>query len=181
MGIEKIENKIRDAGQREMEEIKRNAEKEIRKIENEINEEALKAYREVKEKRKQELILMPRRIVSDAVMEKKKRTEEKRIEFVYRAFDTAKDRILSMDKETKKKILKNLAEEGKRHAKNPLLYVDKNYSDLITATAKNIGDFGVVVESEDKTLIIDNTLNNVMKRIEPNLKPRLAKILFGEN
>ncbi len=181
MGIEKIEIRIRNAGQGEIAEIKKSAEKEIKRIEDEINSDALRAYQQIKEKRKQELFLIPKRIVSGAIMEKKRRIEEKKMGVVDNVFAIAKEKILSMNEDDKKKILKNLAEEGKKQVRKPVVYADKKYADLINANANNIGDFGVVIESEDKTLSIDNTLNNVMKRLEPDLKPRLAKVLFGEN
>lgn len=181
MTLENIEKRISDAGRKEIGDINRNADDEIRKIEDEINADALKAYRQVKEKRRQELVLVPRRIVSEAVMENKRSIESKKMEIMKKVFDTAKDRILSMDKEDKKKILKNLADEGKRYVKNPIVYADKEYADLIKANVRDINDFGVVVESEDMTLSINNTLTNVIKRLEPNINPRLAKILFGEN
>lgn len=180
MSLEKIENRIRDAGRREIEEINRNADREIKRVEGEINADALKAYQQVKEKRKQEVILVPRRIISNAIMEKKNGMEEKKAEIMKKAFDIAKDGILGMNEGDKKRIMKNLADEGKRQVRNPIIYADKKYADLVNANVKNINDFGVVVESEDRTLSIDNTLNNVIKRLEPNLKPKIVKILFGE-
>ncbi|MCK4491283.1 MAG: V-type ATP synthase subunit E, partial [Candidatus Altiarchaeales archaeon] len=60
------------------------------------------------------------------------------------------------------------------------VYVDGKYSNLIKAEIREIGDFGVIIESRDGGIRINNTLTNIIEGLKPDLKPKVAKILFQE-
>jgi len=180
MTLEKIEKSIREKGDGEIGEIEKKAEEETKEIEKGIEAEVEKAHKAVIEKRKQELELVPRRILSNARMERKLQIDSKKAKAVQDAFEDAKKRILGMSDKRKEKILKNLAEDGKKYVREPVIYVDKKYSKLIKAEVKDIDDFGAIVENKDGSMRVDNTLDNLMLRMEPDLKARVGEILFGD-
>jgi len=180
MALDKIEKRIRGKGDTEIREIEKTAEEETNEIERGIRTEVEKVHKAIVEKRRQELELIPKRIISNARMERKLQIDSKKTKVVQDAFEEAKNRILGMDDKKKEKILKNLAEDGKKHVKDPVLYVDKKYSKLIKAEVKNIDDFGIIIESRDGSMRVNNTLNNLMTGIEPDLKAKVGGILFGD-
>jgi vacuolar-type H+-ATPase subunit E/Vma4 len=179
--LDKIEKKIRESGDAEIAAMDAETEKAIARIKKEIVEEGEKAFQQACESRKSELELVPRRIMSDARMEKKKHVDSKKTEIVDGVFEKAKERITALGKKDKTAILKSLAENGSRQITDPVVYVDKQYSDLIeNAKAEDIGDFGVIVRSKDGSSSVDNTLNNVMKSLQLSLKPAIVKMIFKE-
>ncbi|MBN2251214.1 MAG: V-type ATP synthase subunit E [Candidatus Altiarchaeota archaeon] len=178
--LDKIEKKIRETGKKEIEAIEKDAGTRITHIKKEISEEAGKAYTEALEKRKSELELVPRRILSEARMKKKKEIDAKKTGMVAKVFEESRARILKMSRKEKADILKNLAANGSKDISDPVIYVDKEYSDLIDAKTENLGDFGVVVRSKDGSSSVDNTLNSVMGRLQLDLKPAIVKTLFTE-
>jgi vacuolar-type H+-ATPase subunit E/Vma4 len=179
--LEKIEKKIREAGDKEIEEIDKEAEGRIAQVRNEIEEEGVKAFNEVTDTRKNELDLIPRRILSDARMERKKLVDSKKTEIVEGVFEEAKARILAMNHKEKAAVMKSLAANGSKDISDPVYYVDKEYADLLDgAKVENIGDFGVIVRSKDGSSSVDNTLNSVMGGLQLVLKPAIVKILFKE-
>ena len=179
MSLEKIEKKIRESGRTEIDEINKKADTQISRIRDDIDMDAKIAYKKIKEERNRELSLIHQRIISDARMFRKKEIDAKKMEIMDRVFDKAGINILNTNVEEKKRILKRLADYGKKHIENPVLFADKKYANLINASVRDIGDFGVVVESKDGSVRIDNTLTGIMKRIQARLKPDVARILFG--
>lgn len=180
MSLEKIEKKIRESGKKETDGITKAADAQISNIKEDIDREAKTAYKKIRETRKQELILVPHRIISDARMLKKKELDEKKMEIIEKAFNKAAVEILNASDGEKKKILKRLADYGKKHIDDPVVFVDKKYAELIDASVRDVGDFGVIVESKDGSVRIDNTLTIIMDRIRMRLIPDVARVLFGD-
>jgi vacuolar-type H+-ATPase subunit E/Vma4 len=179
--LDKIEKKIRDMGEKEIEEIEKDAENKIAQIKGEIKEEAEKAHNQVIEERKSELELIPRRILSDARMERKNELDSRKAAMVEKAFEEAKTAVLALSKKDKAKILKSLADNGSKQIDDPVVYVDGQYEELLPgAQVEDIKDFGVIVRSGDGTSSVDNTLNSIIKRFDLSLKPSIVKILFKE-
>lgn len=177
--LDKIEKKIRESGEAEIEKIQKDAEENIAHIKSEIQEESKRAYEYRKQERKKELDLIPRRIISDASMEKKRAIDAKKTELVENVFEEAKARILKLSKKDKMKLLNNLIENASRQIPDPVVYVDKKYSDLVEgAETESIGDFGVIVRSADGTVSVDNTLDSIIGRLKTSVKPEIVKIIF---
>lgn len=181
MGLKEVEEKIREEGGKEEEEIQKETERVVQEIKGKIDEEAEKEYEEEKRKKKKELSVIPKKIVSDANMEKKKELNSKKSELLDEVFTAAQEKILQMSDKKKKKILKNLIQQEERE--NPIIYVDKKYASLLkdmkgVKAKKGMEDFGVIIESKEGSLRIDNTLSNAMERIRTKIEPEVAKILF---
>lgn len=181
MGLKEIETEIRKEGKEEIKRTKRETEKTIKEIRGKIEEEANEEYKKEKLQRWKELEMIPKKIISDAKMQKRREINVKRVELLEQVFEKAQENILKLPEKEKKKILKNLIKGGE--IKNSVIYLDKKYSPLLknisNLKAKNIGDFGIIIESQDGSLRINNTLQNVMKRIRTKLEPEIAKILFS--
>jgi len=179
--LDKIEKKIKENAEKEIEAINKETDKKITDIDREISLDAEKAFVDVKNKRKMEVELAPRRILSDAQLERKKKVNAKKTELVDAVFEEAKLRIMKMSKKDRAKIMKTLADNGSKNIKDPVFYVDKQYLDLLDgAKADDIGDFGVIVKSKDGSTSVNNTLSSIMASFKTNYKPQIVKILFKE-
>jgi vacuolar-type H+-ATPase subunit E/Vma4 len=179
--LDKIEKKIKENAEKEIDAINRETEKKIGELDREIGLDAEKAFVEVKNKRKMEVELAPRRIISDAQLERKKKVNAKKTELVDAVFEEAKTRITKMSKKDRAKIMKTLADNGSKNIKDPAYFVDKQYLDLLEgAKADDIADFGVIVKSKDGSTSVDNTLGSIMTSLKTNYKPQIVKLLFKE-
>jgi vacuolar-type H+-ATPase subunit E/Vma4 len=180
-GPDKIERKIREAGEKEMEEIGKEAEARILQIRKEIEEEAEKAHAGVLNDRRKEIELIPRRILSEARLERKKKVDSKKTEMVEAVFSQAESRVMGMGRRDAAAIMKRLADKGAENIADPVFYVDKEYADLLEgAKAEKIGVFGVIVRNKEGTSSVDNTLNAVMDGLRLALKPAIVKIMFKD-
>ena len=179
--LDKIEKKIKENAEKEIESINRETDKKIADINREISLDAEKAYVEAKNARKMEVELVPRRILSDAQLERKKQVNATKTALVDKVFEEAKAKIAKMSKKDKAKIIKALADNGSKNIKDPVYYVDKANADLLEgAKTEDIGDFGVIVRSKDGSTSVDNTLASIMEGFKTNYKPEIVKILFKE-
>lgn len=180
MSLDMLEKKIRENGGLMITEIEEKSAKENKLIEEEIETEAKEAYQDIIDKGKKEAQLKYMQVISDARMRKKNQIDAKRADIVDRAFKEATNKILNLDDSKKTEILLNLASSGKKYVRDPIVYVNGKYSNLIKAEIREIGDFGVMIESRDGGIRIDNTLTNIIDGLKPDLKPKVAKILFQE-
>jgi V/A-type H+-transporting ATPase subunit E len=189
MGLKEIEKEIRKSGDEEIKKIEAETREIIKNIKKEINEEATIAYNQTKVKRTKELLLIPKKIISDAQIHKRKEISEKRAEILEKVFDHAKKKILKMNNEEKKKILKHLTSHSmKEEIDRPIVWIGKNYAHLLKSARdkfevkikEDMDDFGVIIESKDGSLKIDNTLSSVISRVRVQLEPEIVKILFHE-
>lgn len=177
MGLDEIEKQIREEGQKHIDEINKRNEEEIDQIRSGFADDAEKEYKKILEDGKKEADLSKMMIITDARVKAQQRIREEKIELIKNIFDTARKRILSMDDAEKSKILEKLSKD-KEKVKDPVLWVDPAYEDLINAKTKSINDFGLIIESKDGSMCIDNTLNSLISRSQDTLRPKIAKILF---
>ena len=106
-----------------------------------------------------------------------KETEKNKL--IDQVFDNARMQIMGYSDKEKTAILEALAKQGKKIIKDADILVDKKYSKLLKdAKPKDLGDFGVVVQSKDGKIRIDNTLNNLLKQMETDMRPKIAEVLF---
>jgi vacuolar-type H+-ATPase subunit E/Vma4 len=177
--LDKIEKKIKENAEKEIEAINKETDRKITEIDREISLDAEKAFVEARKGRAMEVQLAPRRVLSDAQLERKKRVNAKKTELVDAVFEEAKTRIMKMSKKDRAKIMKTLADNGSKNIKDSVFYVDKQYLDLLEgAKTEDIGDFGVIVKSKDGSTSVDNTLGSIMASFKTNHKPEIVKILF---
>ncbi|NIP40270.1 MAG: hypothetical protein GTN39_01980 [Candidatus Aenigmarchaeota archaeon] len=87
---------------------------------------------------------------------------------------------MNLSSKEKKRILKKLAEEGKKQIEDPVVFVDKKYVRLLKG-AKPLGmnDFGVIVRSRKGRSEVNNTLSKKLEQLNEMLRHRIAEVLFA--
>ncbi|MBU0762087.1 MAG: hypothetical protein KKD39_03615, partial [Candidatus Altiarchaeota archaeon] len=102
------------------------------------------------------------------------------------AISEAKAKIISLPDEAKSKMLSQLASDAQAIASEKKIKVDPKYAKLFKGVegsevvVEDIGDFGVVIESKDGLMKIDNRLSAVLESKAQSIKPKINKILFEE-
>ena len=181
MALEDIEKEIRKEGEQKIDEINRETNDIIKSIRDETENRIKKRVEKIKRDGEKEADLTYRRIIADANIRAKEMLENEKNELVERVFEEARKRILNASDKEKANILKKLIDNGKSSIKNPKILVDRKYSSLVKGgISSDIGDFGVILQSEDGVVTVDNTLNSVIERLKVKLKPKIASILFKE-
>jgi len=178
MSLDKLEQSVRKSARAEIEKIKKQTEVELEAIKNKIKSDAARECEKYKARKEHEIKLLEKRILADARMKAKTKTESEKTKLIDSVFLSVRDKILGLDKKQKTKILQKLAQDGKKGVQNPVVYVDSKYRDLIPAKSRNIGDFGVIIESKDGSVSVDNTLSSVLARMRPALEPKIVQMLF---
>ena len=182
MGLKELEAEIREKGRTEISKIREEANARTKEIEGEINKEIEKRSKEILQKGERESVAVERRILAEAKLKAKNTIEIERIRILDRVFEEARKDILNLPNSKKTAILKNLIDDGKKEIANPTVYVDKRYKELVSGVkAKDLEDFGIVLESEDGSLIVDNTLSAKLENLRLILTPDIVKILFEKS
>ncbi len=182
IGLQELEAKIREDGEREIKGIKAETEKRVYTIKRDIQRTVDERVDKIRKAGEMEMEMVRRRIIADANIKARELIIVEKNGLVDRVFEKAGESILNLNDNEKKGVLKNLTEGGKKNIKDPLILVDGKYKNLLEgAEASNLNDFGVIVMSKDKKLRIDNTLGSRLKQLKTTLKPKVASILFTEN
>jgi len=183
MAVDDIEKKITEEGDAEIKRINKIAENNVKIIKETIKKYAEKVADKVRKDNDNRLELMRRQIIADANIKAKQMMEAEKNKLIDQVFDNAKMQILGLDNKEKTKVLEVLIKEGKKTIKDAGIIVDKKYTKLLkTKDAKSQdlnGEFGVIVQSNDGKIRIDNTLGTCLKQMEINLRPKIAEILFA--
>ncbi|VVB51267.1 V-type ATP synthase subunit E [uncultured archaeon] len=178
MGVSEIEAKIRAAGKKEAEAISKEADASIALFEGEVKSEADAVITEVARSRSKGVEQVSKRIRAATRLSAQETVESAKNRLIDEAFDKAKKTVLEASEADKKKYLKALADEGLKQIPGAVVYVDPAYAHLIKAEKRALSDFGVVVESKDGVVRIDNTLTAYLARVKQAQKAEIAKTLF---
>ncbi|OYT54105.1 MAG: hypothetical protein B6U72_03735 [Candidatus Altiarchaeales archaeon ex4484_2] len=180
MGLEELESRIMEDAEKQIQEITREAEGKIRNIRKEIERDADREAEKILKNGEQEANLTYRRIIADTVIKGKDRIEKRKNSIIDDAFERARKDILESSDREKRKFLESLIERDGDKVPEPQIWVDRKYASLIKeAKAGDIGDFGVVIQSRDGKIRIDNTLTNRINRLKTTLRPEMSSMLFG--
>lgn len=179
MGLAEMENKIRESGREEMEDIKKDAEAEAKKIRDEFEKEAGKRSEKIISEAEVEAELARRRILAYSKLVVKDMIDNKRNEMIEEVFGMARKRVLELSNKDKKRILEKLASEGKKQIEEPVMFVDRKYKSLLKgAKTLNINDFGVIIRSRKGESEVNNTLSKKMEQFNKTLRHNIAEVLF---
>lgn len=179
MGIKEIDERIRESGRKEIEEIIKEAEKEADNRRKEFEEEAKKGGEEIIREAEIDAALVKRRILAESKLRVKEMVDNKRNEIIEEVLKTARKRIMDLNTGEKKRILAKLVEEGKKQIEDPVVFVDKKYVRLLSgAKPLAINDFGVIVRSKKGKSEVNNTLSKKMEQMNETLRHRIAEVLF---
>jgi len=177
--METLIRSIEEAGRKEIDRIRKDTDAQIREIRKKFEEEAIGQAKKILDNAKSEAHLAKERILSNAKIEAREMADKKKNALIDNVFEKAKEMILSSGEAEKKKLLISLEEEGKRDIKNPEVFVDKKYANLIrSAKTMNLGDFGVLIKSRDGKETVTNTLTEKTEHIKTTMRHEVAKVLF---
>ena len=123
-----------------------------------------------------EISLIKKQIIANAKINAKDEIEKEKSFWIENVFEMARKKILTLSDTEKTALLASLSKGGEGFN----IYVDKKYSPLMKNIAHKTTDmdFGIIMESKDGKIRIDNTLDNRMKMIRQQIIPEIAKILF---
>jgi len=177
MGLREIEKEIREAGQKEIEAINREASLEINKMRAEIKKKASSEAHKLEEIGRKDIELEKKRILSRARLQIREKTEQRKADILDKVFQEASSAIMKLSDREKARILKHLADEAKHGLEKPEIFVDSKYARLLKGSkSAALGEFGVRVKSGHIT--VDNTLSAKMNEIKSNLRHRVVDILW---
>ncbi|MEA1925115.1 MAG: V-type ATP synthase subunit E family protein [Candidatus Altiarchaeota archaeon] len=180
MGLEELESRIMEDAEKQIRKINEEANRKIEDIREEIERDANQEAEKILKKGKQEANLTYRRIIADIIIKGKDRIEKRENSIIDDAFGRVRNAILESSDPEKRKFLGKLIERDRNKVHEPQMMVDVKYANLIEeAKAGDIGDFGVVIQSRDGKMRIDNTLNNRINRLKTTLRPEISSMLFG--
>ncbi len=180
MGLEELESRIMEDADKQIQKIEEESNKKIKEIREEIEEDANQEAEKILRKGRQEANLTYRRIIADIIIKGKHRIEKRKNSIIEDAFGRARNNILESSDPEKKKFLEKLIDMDGDEVHEPQIMVDPKYANLVKeAKTVDIGDFGVVIQSSDGKMRIDNTLNNKINRLKTTLRAEISSMLFG--
>jgi len=179
MGLDELESRIKKDAEEKIQVIDKETEEKIAKLRDEINQEAKAESGKILREGEQEAKLAYRRIIADIVIKGKDKIEKEKNTIIDEAFNKTRDSILKSSESDKTRFLNKLVDKDKNKVPNPKVIVDKKYAPLLkNSVAADLGDFGVIIESKDGKVRIDNTLNSKIERLKVTLKPQISSLLF---
>jgi len=179
MGIEEIKKRINEDADKEIAAINLSAKEKIENLTSSIERIADERASKILNAGKDEISLMKKQIIADAKIKAKDEIEKEKSFWIENVFEVAKTKILNLPDDEKAKMLKSLSNADETD-ENFNIYVDKKYSHLIKDKPHKTTDmdFGIIMESKDGRIRIDNTLTNKIKTVRQQIVPEIAKILF---
>lgn len=184
MGLAELEKKIRGDAEAEISQISKDGEKRLGEIRGDYNEQADLAYNEIVVKGKRDAFLMGKKIITAAKIEAQAMMTDEKNRVINQVFAKSKERILKLPQKKKSEMLGKLLKDRSLIDGTAVIHVDKKYKSLlkspkdVSIKTGQIDDFGVIIESSDGRIRIDNRLGSVFGDMRENVKPRLNKILF---
>lgn len=176
MSVSEIEKRISEDANIEIAGIYALAERKTKELNSTIERIANDRANKILSEGKDEISLMKKQIIANAKIKAKDEIEKEKSFWIENAFEMARTKITNLSDNEKAEILKSLS----KGSENFTVYVDKKYSPLMKGIQHKTAEmeFGVVMESKDGTMRIDNTLSNRIKILKHQMVPEIAKILF---
>lgn len=189
MGFDELAEKIKGAGDKEIADINKGAEKEVEAILKSYEDAAKQVCDTIIRRGEIDCDLLHRQMISKAKVEAKGLEAEKKSDILDDVFIQAKKAIQKTPKNIQSKIIMKLVKDGVKvgdevtlqlDAKNITLVNKKELGGLFKKAKVEKADigFGVVIESVDKKVRVDNTLDNVLEGLKRDLRSKVNKVLF---
>ncbi len=198
MGLEELRRSILEKAERKASKVVEEAKEKAKKIVEEAKEEYYRRLSKEREQALRKLRERENRKYISRVMELNLQLVNLKNRILNEVITEVKQKLVALDKEKRKKSLKKLLREalnaeifGSGHI---VVKVVKKDTDLIKDIIKEEGleaqvasinvinsEFlgGVVIESEDGSIAIDNTYATRLDKIMPKLVEKLNKEVFG--
>jgi vacuolar-type H+-ATPase subunit E/Vma4 len=186
MGLGEIEAGIRELGRRQVDEITRHAREEKAKIRQEFESRTERRCAEVTSESSQRKASVRRSILSAARLEASSMIALEKEKTVEEVFKAARERVLGLPAGRKKKLLMAMLEDRTLiDGKTVVLagvecarLLQKN--DGLAVRVQDIGDFGVIITSEDGRIAIDKRLDTALAGLKEDITSELHKMLFAQ-
>ncbi|MDD5112090.1 MAG: V-type ATP synthase subunit E [Candidatus Altiarchaeota archaeon] len=184
MAFEEIAAGVRAEGRAEIEEIRLNAKQEMRRLREESESETRSRLEALAAERKQNEAAVKRSVISAARRDASNRTAQAKADAVSRAFKAAGDAVLALPDAAKKKMLSAMIDRIPETKGPARVLIDSHYKQLIpaksgaTVKTQELGDFGVIIESEDGRIRVDMRLQTLLSELYETIAPEVADILF---
>ena len=185
MGLMELEAKLRSDAERELAEIKRNADSEVASVLAGINAAAERESARIVAEGERKAFLASSKILSDAKSLAMRNESLEKNKILDAVIIKAREKILALPDGKKAELLYKLSSNPVFEGREYRVLVDKKYSKLLKSKGKmkvmhsDLGDFGVILESADGLVRVDNRISVVLERLKPKLKPKLIKTLYG--
>ncbi|MBD3387736.1 MAG: hypothetical protein GF416_01695 [Candidatus Altiarchaeales archaeon] len=184
MGYRELEDRIKKEYQRELDEINRNSESEAGKIRGEAESAAEAEKKRILDAGRRRAELEYRRIVGNARLEARRRVSEEKNSLSEKVISEAIEAVDGLTDSRKRQLLERLVKDASYLPGKPVVKVEKAYAKMVKGkdvkvVEEDIGGLGVLIESEDGKIKVDNRLANVVGRAKTRLKPEVNRILFG--
>lgn len=188
MSAETIVNKIKSDAQQKVKEIKKEAKRKRELIIEDATEEAKTKANEIKEKGKQQAELKKKIMISQAHQQAKRNEMNAKEDIIETCFKKAIDHLANIDETSYKKLVKQLIKQGKKELSgNKSTLKISNDFDKHLASEMNIevtgetgASGGVIFQSEQGTITIDNTFEGILKREKQRIRVKVGQLLFKE-
>jgi V/A-type H+/Na+-transporting ATPase subunit E len=187
MSAETIVNKIKSDAEQKGVEIKKEAEKQAQTIKEEATNNAKKHADEILEKGKEQAENKKKIMISQAHQNAKRNEMNAKEEIIESCFTNAIERLAKMDDVSYNKLVKQLIEHGKKQISGSCTVRvsserDKKISEKlgIPVTGKTDATGGIILQSKDGTITIDNTFEGILKREKQEIRVKVGKLLFNE-
>ncbi len=201
-GAERIIQEINREAEQKIQYILSEAQEEANRIKGSAKKRAEARAEWVLRKAQTQAEIEKQRIIAGAKLEVRKRRLALQEELIQKVITELRERLSQLSDEDYFSMLVDLTSEAVDELGMPRAYVRSNErtiellkgkkGEFESAVAERIGrtvgiDFGepvntiggVIVESEDGSVRVDNTFEARMERFESDLRARIAKALFG--
>ena len=182
MGFENLEKKLRERGLSELDKIKSKFDSEIDAIQKENKSEAKKLGKDMMKSLERESELNCQKLLGTHKSKLNSKYSYEKMHYCNLILEQAKEKINSLEDKNKAKFLKELANDKKLLPKDSKIIVDTKYfklvNDMPDCVQGDVGDFGLIIESSDGSVKVDNTLTTLFKTKDVSLKPKIMKALF---
>lgn len=184
MGYKELEKKLRIRGDKELDRINVKYDSEIEAVKTENKSQAKTAGSKLKKELGSENKLRYLKTIGQHKSSLESQLNHRKRELCDMILDVAKEEIVGSTEEDKARFLKGLVKDRQHLPEDSKVMVDKRYAGLVKGVenveAVDLGDFGLLIESSDGMVKVDNTLETLFQTKDMLLRPKIMDALFGD-
>jgi len=185
MGLERVIDEIRSAGEEQSRKIRAEAEEERKKIVTAARVEAEKAKKKLEAETEQRISLQKQQALSSAELEAKKRVLKEQNVLLSQVKEEVLRELAAKDSGEMRAQLDKLAKVAAKRLSKGVIHCRKEDENLILAPLgfKKVADLkasgGIIAESEDGSYRIDLTFEALLEDVWGKNVRQIFDILFG--
>ena len=188
MTVEKLIQRIQQDAQKETQQMKKEAEKKAKAIVAEAKQEAQHQVKEILSQGEQQADTLKKILLSQASQEIKRGLMTAREELIEACFTQTQKQLAELQEERYHTVLTVLLRDGSQKIKGPSAVLicresDKTFIEQQGFTVSGMveGTGGVVLQSKDGKITVDNTFEGILKRKKNDIRIHVGKLLFSTN